>query len=284
MSRGRRPGRLEIFARLSSRRTRADIDQASATERALVENSERYRSLFAYNPHAAFSLDLEGRFIDTNAVAVRAERLHAGRAPEHGLRRRGQRGGPPPGRVGLRERREPASAAARGARGAQGRSRDRPQHHRDAGCRRRRGGGSPRDRGGHHRAQRAAARAGTHPAGGGGGERGQVPLPGEHQPRGAYAADQPARRDRAAPRDRDGHPAGQVRGDDRPVRETAAAPGQRHPRLLQDRGGQGRAAGGRSQPAGRRTGSGRVVRSAGGTEGPGVHLERRPRAAGEPVR
>ena len=70
MSRGRRPGRFEIFARLSSRRTRADIDHVSATERALVENSERYRSLFAYNPHAAFSLDLEGRFIDTNAVAV----------------------------------------------------------------------------------------------------------------------------------------------------------------------------------------------------------------------
>ena len=47
-----------------------NIDHASATERALIENSERYRSLFAYNPHAAFSLDLEGRFIDTNAVAV----------------------------------------------------------------------------------------------------------------------------------------------------------------------------------------------------------------------
>ena len=47
-----------------------DIEHVSATERALVENSERYRSLFAYNPHAAFSLDLEGRFIDTNAVAV----------------------------------------------------------------------------------------------------------------------------------------------------------------------------------------------------------------------
>ena len=48
-----------------------DIGQASATERALVEDSERYRSLFAYNPHAAFSLDLEGRFNDTNAVAER---------------------------------------------------------------------------------------------------------------------------------------------------------------------------------------------------------------------
>jgi PAS domain S-box-containing protein len=41
----------------------------SATERALAESSERYRSLFAYNPHAAFSLDLQGRFTDANAVA-----------------------------------------------------------------------------------------------------------------------------------------------------------------------------------------------------------------------
>jgi PAS domain S-box-containing protein len=60
-----------IFSRLSSGRTRAAPEQASATERALAESSERYRSLFAYNPHAAFSLDLEGRFTDTNAVAAR---------------------------------------------------------------------------------------------------------------------------------------------------------------------------------------------------------------------
>ena len=43
----------------------------SATERALAESSERYRSLFAYNPHAAFSLDLQGRFTDANGVAER---------------------------------------------------------------------------------------------------------------------------------------------------------------------------------------------------------------------
>ena len=41
----------------------------SATERALAESNERYRSLFAYNPHAAFSLDAEGTFIDANEVA-----------------------------------------------------------------------------------------------------------------------------------------------------------------------------------------------------------------------
>ena len=41
----------------------------SSTERALAESIERYRSLFAYSPHAAFSLDLEGNFTDANAVA-----------------------------------------------------------------------------------------------------------------------------------------------------------------------------------------------------------------------
>ncbi len=60
---------VEIFSRLTTGRTRAAIEQMSATERALAESSERYRSLFAYNPHAAFSLDLHGRFTDANAVA-----------------------------------------------------------------------------------------------------------------------------------------------------------------------------------------------------------------------
>jgi PAS domain S-box-containing protein len=71
MSRGRRHWRSEIFARLSTGRARAANEHVSATERALAESTERYRSLFAYNPHAAFSLDLHGRFIDANAVAER---------------------------------------------------------------------------------------------------------------------------------------------------------------------------------------------------------------------
>lgn len=48
---------------MSSRR-----QQRSATARALAESNERYRSLFAYHPHAAFSLDLEGRFTNANGV------------------------------------------------------------------------------------------------------------------------------------------------------------------------------------------------------------------------
>ena len=44
-------------------------EQMSETERALAESIERYQSLFAYSPHAAFSLDLDGSFTDANAVA-----------------------------------------------------------------------------------------------------------------------------------------------------------------------------------------------------------------------
>lgn len=44
-------------------------EQMSETERALAESIERYRSLFAYSPHAAFSLDLDGSFTDANRVA-----------------------------------------------------------------------------------------------------------------------------------------------------------------------------------------------------------------------
>ena len=44
-------------------------DEMSSHERDLAESIERYRSLFAYSPHAAFSLDLEGHFTDANRVA-----------------------------------------------------------------------------------------------------------------------------------------------------------------------------------------------------------------------
>lgn len=49
---------------------RTPEDRLSDTERQLAETTERYRSLFAYNPHATFSLDLEGRFTDANEVTV----------------------------------------------------------------------------------------------------------------------------------------------------------------------------------------------------------------------
>ncbi|WP_155918140.1 HAMP domain-containing sensor histidine kinase [Marmoricola sp. URHB0036] len=38
----------------------------SASERALAEKADRYRSLFAYSPHGVFSLDLDGHLTDAN--------------------------------------------------------------------------------------------------------------------------------------------------------------------------------------------------------------------------
>ena len=43
-----------------------DDGRAQEMERAAAESTERYRSLFAFNPHATFSLDLEGHFVDAN--------------------------------------------------------------------------------------------------------------------------------------------------------------------------------------------------------------------------
>lgn len=43
----------------------------SPSQQALAETAQRYRSLFVYNPHAAFSLDLGGTFADANPAAVR---------------------------------------------------------------------------------------------------------------------------------------------------------------------------------------------------------------------
>ena len=41
----------------------------SPSDRVEAEGAERYRSLFTHHPHAAFSLDLEGRYVDANAAA-----------------------------------------------------------------------------------------------------------------------------------------------------------------------------------------------------------------------
>ncbi len=46
-------------------------EQHARMERALAETSERYRSLFDYNPNAVFSLDLDGHFEASNAASER---------------------------------------------------------------------------------------------------------------------------------------------------------------------------------------------------------------------
>lgn len=52
----------------SARRRRELLAQ---TERVLADTTERYRSLFDYNPNAVFSLDLLGRFVASNAASER---------------------------------------------------------------------------------------------------------------------------------------------------------------------------------------------------------------------
>ncbi|MCW2847502.1 MAG: sensor histidine kinase [Marmoricola sp.] len=58
-----------MVARQARGSTRTARPHLSPGERALAESTERYRSLFEYNPHAAFSLDVDGLFIDANPVA-----------------------------------------------------------------------------------------------------------------------------------------------------------------------------------------------------------------------
>jgi len=53
------------------RQGRAAADQLGHTERAFAETTERYRSLFDYNPNAVFSLDLLGNFVTSNAASER---------------------------------------------------------------------------------------------------------------------------------------------------------------------------------------------------------------------
>ncbi|WP_205473281.1 PAS domain-containing hybrid sensor histidine kinase/response regulator [Nocardioides sp. SYSU D00038] len=52
-------------------RARDDAERAAATDRALSETAERYRSLFDYHPHGVFTVDLEGRFGSANPACER---------------------------------------------------------------------------------------------------------------------------------------------------------------------------------------------------------------------
>ncbi|GCD90641.1 HAMP domain-containing sensor histidine kinase [Nocardioides sp. LS1] len=62
---------LALFAWRRYREAQAETHRLVAAERDLAHTTERYRSLFEENPHAVFSLDLEGRFQDVNAAGVR---------------------------------------------------------------------------------------------------------------------------------------------------------------------------------------------------------------------
>ena len=49
--------------------TCTEVTELIRVERALADTTERYRSLFDYNPNAVFSLDLAGRFVASNAAS-----------------------------------------------------------------------------------------------------------------------------------------------------------------------------------------------------------------------
>ncbi len=68
----------------------------------------------------------------------------------------------------------------------------------------------------------------------------EVRVPGQHEPRDPHADERRHRHDRAAPRHRARHRAARVRRGHQPVGGGAADDHQRHPRLLEDRGGQAR--------------------------------------------
>lgn len=62
---------LVIYSWRRYRSALAEARQRSMSERTLAETTERYRSLFEYNPHAVFSVDLSGNFVAANASSRR---------------------------------------------------------------------------------------------------------------------------------------------------------------------------------------------------------------------
>ena len=256
----------------------------SATERALAESSERYRSLFAYNPHAAFSLDLQGRFTDANAVAAQLsgytqselrsmcfvdvvceeDLARTATAFEDVVNRRPQqleaRVVHKEGRVidiSITSMPVVVGDEVVGIHGIAEDITERNELRREL-----------------ERTQRVAEEASV--------AKSLFLANISHEVRtpltSLLAATELLRETTMDPQ------------QDR-FAEMIVHSGTRLLRLVSDildfsriEAGKVELHGGRRQLAGRRTGSGRVVRAVGGTERPGVHLERRPRAAGAPVR
>jgi PAS domain S-box-containing protein len=62
---------MAAYSRRRYREARSEVLRRDLAERALAETVQRSRSLFQYHPHAAYSLDLEGRFVDVNPASER---------------------------------------------------------------------------------------------------------------------------------------------------------------------------------------------------------------------
>ena len=132
----------------------------------------------------------------------------------------------------------------------------------------------------HRRRARAGASGAPREQGAGRGRQpGQERVPGQHEPRDPHADERDHRHDRAGPRHRADPRAARIPGDGQDLGRLAPDRHQRHPRLLQDRGGEARldriefrlreSAGRHGQGPG----------GAGAPEGPGADLPRPPRRA-----
>ena len=62
---------MAVFSWRRYREAQTEVVRRDIAERALAGTIERSRSLFQYHPHAAYSLDLEGRFVDVNPACER---------------------------------------------------------------------------------------------------------------------------------------------------------------------------------------------------------------------
>jgi PAS domain S-box-containing protein len=59
-----------LYVRWLHRATESDAALIDRTEKALIDTTVHYRSLFDHHPHGVFALDLHGRFNDTNAACT----------------------------------------------------------------------------------------------------------------------------------------------------------------------------------------------------------------------
>ena len=62
---------MAVYSWRRYREARSEMRRRDLAERALAGTVQRSRSLFQYHPHAAYSLDLEGRFVDVNPACER---------------------------------------------------------------------------------------------------------------------------------------------------------------------------------------------------------------------
>ncbi len=69
---------LAVYSWRRYRETQRETERLRLAEASLEETTQRYRSLFEFNPFAVVSIDTEGRFVESNAAAVELLGLRPG--------------------------------------------------------------------------------------------------------------------------------------------------------------------------------------------------------------